>query len=296
MNRKKQSVWENLFDIFNILVIILISFIMIYPFINQLAISFNDGADAARGGIYFFPRKFTLQNYEYLFQNPYLLRSAFMSVLRITVSTSVCLLCTGLLAYVTTLQKFSGRKFMRLVFIITMYFSGGLIPFYLLIVKLRLIESFTVYWLPALVSPYYMLIIASYIQNIPEALNESAYLDGAGELCIFFRIIVPVSIPVFASIAIFCAVSQWNSWFDVLLYNPSGKYDTLQVILRKLLLEVEMVRNLQNEQLASGKYRSLTPSTVRASTTMMVTIPIAVVYPFLQKYFISGITLGAVKG
>lgn len=296
MKRNQQSLTENIFDVFNILVILLLSFTMIYPFINQLAVSFNEGADAARGGIYFYPRKFTLKNYEYLIKDSNLGRSALISILRITVSTSLCLLCTGLLSYVVTVRNFSGRRFMRLVFLITMYFGGGLIPFYLLIVKLKLLETFTVYWLPALVNPYYMLIISSYMQNLPESLSESARLDGASELVIFLKVIFPIAIPVFASVAIFCAVSQWNSWFDVLLYNPSGKWDTLQVILRKLLLEVEMVRNLQFEQLASEKYRSLTPATVRAATTMIVTIPIIIVYPFLQKYFVSGITLGAVKG
>jgi len=296
MKRYRQSLAENIFDAFNVLIILLLSFTMVYPFINQLAVSFNEGADAARGGIYFYPRKFTLENYEYLLRDSNLGRSALISILRITVATTLCLLCTGLLSYVVTVRNFSGRRFMRLIFLITMYFGGGLIPFYLLIVKLRLLETFTVYWLPALVSPYYMLIISSYMQNLPESLSESARLDGASEMVIFLKVIFPVSIPVFASVAIFCAVSHWNSWFDVLLYNPSGRFDTLQVILRKLLLEVEMIRNLQFEQLAAEKYRNLTPATVRAATTMIVTIPIIVVYPFLQKYFVSGITLGAVKG
>ena len=245
MKRYRQSLAENIFDAFNVLIILLLSFTMVYPFINQLAVSFNEGADAARGGIYFYPRKFTLENYEYLLRDSNLGRSALISILRITVATTLCLLCTGLLSYVVTVRNFSGRRFMRLIFLITMYFGGGLIPFYLLIVKLRLLETFTVYWLPALVSPYYMLIISSYMQNLPESLSESARLDGASKMVIFLKVIFPVSIPVFASVAIFCAVSHWNSWFDVLLYNPSGRFDTLQVILRKLLLEVEMIRNLQ---------------------------------------------------
>ncbi len=292
----RESVFSRMFDVANVLFILLFSFVMLYPFVNQLAISFNDGADLARGGVYFYPRKFTLDNYAFMLQSTNLTHSAFLSVLRVAVGTLTCLLCTGLLSYVVTVQNFSGRKFMRMVFLITMYFGGGLIPFYLLIVKLKMLETFTVYWLPALISPYYMLIMASYMQNLPESLNESARLDGATELGIFFRIVVPISLPVFASIAIFCTVGHWNSWFDSLLYNPSGKYDTMQVILRKLLLQVEMLSKLQSEQEASQKYRSLTPETVRAATTMIVTIPIICVYPFLQKYFVTGITLGAVKG
>lgn len=290
------SVWSRMFDTVNVLFIVVFSFVMLYPFINQLAISFNDGADLARGGVYFVPRKFTWENYRFMLASTNLTHSAMLSVLRVAVGTLTCLLCTGLLSYVVTVQSFSGRRFMRMVFLITMYFGGGLIPFYLLIVSLKMLESFTVYWLPALVSPYYMLIMASYMQNLPDSLNESARLDGASELGIFFRIVVPISLPVFASIAIFCAVGHWNSWFDSLLYNPSGKYDTMQVILRKLLLQVEMLSKLHSEQEASQKYRSLTPETVRAATTMIVTIPIICVYPFLQKYFVTGITLGAVKG
>jgi putative aldouronate transport system permease protein len=290
------SVVSRMFDAVNVAFILLFSFVMLYPFVNQLAISFNDGADLARGGVYFYPRKFTLENYAFMLKSTNLTRSAFLSVLRVVVGTLTCLLCTGLLSYVVTVQSFSGRKFMRVVFLITMYFGGGLIPFYLLIVSLKMVESFTVYWLPALASPYYMLIMASYMQNLPESLNESARLDGASELGIFFRIVVPISLPVFASIAIFAAVGHWNSWFDTLLFNPSGRYDTLQVILRKLLLQVEMLSKLQSEQEASQKYRNLTPETVRAATTMIVTVPIICVYPFLQKYFVTGITLGAVKG
>ncbi|NLG37587.1 MAG: carbohydrate ABC transporter permease [Clostridiales bacterium] len=296
MTKIHKSVGDRIFDSFNVIFILIFSFIMVYPFINQMALSLNEGADASRGGIYFLPRKFTLANYQYMLQNTNLARTAVMSVLRVLVGTSTCLLCTGLLSYVVTVQSFSGRRFLRMVFLITMYFGGGLIPFYLLIVRLHLLETFTIYWLPSLVAPYYMLIIASYMQNLPESLSESARLDGASELLIFFRIIVPISLPVFASIAIFSGVGHWNSWFDSLLYNPSGKFDTLQVILRKLLLQVELLQDLQSEQLASQKYRSLTPATARAATAMIVTIPIILIYPFLQRYFITGITLGAVKG
>ena len=296
MNKIRTSLGSQFFDFCNIVFILAFSLIMIYPFINQLVMSLNDGADATRGGIYLWPRKFTLSNYEYMLRNTDLTRPALLSVLSVVVATGGCLLCTGILSYVVTIHSFSGHRFMRLVFIITMYFGGGLIPFYLLIVKLHLLETFAVYWLPALISPYYMLIMASYMQNIPESLHESARLDGAAELTIFFRIVMPISLPVFASIAIFCAVGQWNSWFDSLLYNPSGRFDTLQVVLRKLLLQMEMLAKLQSEQAAAQKYRSLTPMTVRAATTMIVTVPIIMTYPFLQKYFVTGISLGSVKG
>ena len=185
---------------------------------------------------------------------------------------------------------------MRVLYIITLYFSGGLIPFYLLIVTLGLTNTFTVYWLPTLLNAYYMLIIASYMQSLPESLAESARIDGASELAIFTRIFIPISMPVLAAISIFSAVGHWNSWFDVLIYNPSGKWDTLQVYLRRLLLEIEALYKIQDVEMLRKKMMNVSTETYRAATTMVVTLPIVFVYPFLQRYFISGIVIGAVKG
>lgn len=283
------------FDVFNVILLLLLVVVMVYPFLNQLAISLNDSADAVKGGITIFPRKFSLSSYEYMFKNEKLIRASFISVLRVTVGTATSVLATSLLAYLVTIKSFSGKKFMRRLFIITMYFSGGLIPFYMLIVKLGMIDSFAVYILPGLFSAYHMLIIASYMQDIPYSLSESAMLDGAGVFTIFWKIIIPVCVPVIAAICVFTAVGHWNSWFDTMIYNPSGEWDTLQVFLRRMLLEIEALENIRNQQMAQSRFAALTVQTVRAATTMIVTIPIAMIYPFFQKYFISGITMGAVK-
>ena len=274
---------------------LLLSFLMVYPFWNQLILSFNDGLEAVRGGLYFLPRRFSLQAYEYVITNSNILRGAFISILRVAVGTVTGLAFTGLLAYIVTIRRFSGRRFLRTLYLITIYLSSGLIPFYLLIVSLRMINTFAVYWLPNLVNAYYMLIISSYMQSIPESLSESARLDGARELTIFFRIMVPVSTPVLAAIAVFSAVGHWNSWFDVLIFNPGGKWDTITIYLRKILLAIEQMEKLHNAQQLSEKYRRLVPQTMRAATTMLVTLPIVFSYPFLQRYFIKGITIGAVK-
>lgn len=292
----KPTFGSRLFDYMNVIFMVLFSILMIYPFLNLLAISLNEGADAARGGIYLWPRMFSLDAYEFIFSEKKLYSGFLISVLRVTVGTLSCVLTTGLLAYVVTIKNFSGRKMIRLLFLFTMYFSGGLIPTYLLMVKLGLINTFQVYWIPSLLNAYYMLIMASYMQNLPESLFESARIDGASELRIYFQIVFPISLPVFASIAVFSSVGHWNSWFDVVLYNSSGHWDTLQVYLRKLLLEVEAVNEIQNQQIAYSKFRTLTPATVRAAVTMVVTLPIIFVYPFMQKYFVGGITLGSVKG
>ena len=293
--RYKQSLASKIFDIVNIIIMILILVIMLYPFLNQLAISLNDSTDAIRGGIYLWPRKFSLDSYKFVLADDSLVKSVIMSILRVIVGTITSVVATALLAYVITIKHFSGRKFMRRLFVITMYFSGGLIPFYLLMVNLGLNESFAIYWVPSLFGAYNMLLIAAYMQEIPDALRESARIDGANEVQIFFKIMIPMCIPVLAAVCIFVGVSHWNSWFDVMIYNPSGKFDTLQVYLRRILLETEALSKITDQQQAATEYSKLTVTTVRAATTMIVTIPIALIYPFFQKYFVSGITIGAVK-
>lgn len=292
----KPSLGSRVFDLCNVMIMLVLSLAMLYPFINLLALSLNDGADAARGGIYLLPRQFSLDSYMLLFQNKRLLSGLGISILRVVVGTTTCVFMTGLLAYIVTIRGFSGRKMLRLLFLFTMYFGGGLIPTYMLMMKLGLINTFHVYWIPGLLNAYYMLIMASYMQNLPESLSESARIDGAGELLIYFRIIFPVSLPVFASIAVFSSVGHWNAWFDVILYNSNGHWDTLQVYLRRLLLEVEALQQVADQQLAYSKFRNISPLTLRAATSMVVTVPIIFVYPFFQKYFVGGITLGAVKG
>jgi putative aldouronate transport system permease protein len=292
----KDTIGSRLFDVLNLVFMLIFCFFVIYPFYNQLIISLNDGTDAMRGGLYFFPRKISFAAYHWLTQNPKMLKGAAISILRVVVGTGTCLFATGLLAYIVTLKDFSGRKFVRVLFVITMYFSGGLIPTYLLISSLGLTNSFNVYWIPGLINAYYMLLIASYIQNLPESMVEAPRIDGCSELRIYCQIIIPISLPVFAAVAVYLAVQHWNAWFDVMIYNPSGKWDTLQIYLRRLLLEMDMVQNLQNEMLIQSKFKDLKPLTFRAATTIIVTVPILLVYPFLQKYFIGGITIGAVKG
>ena len=292
----KTSTASKIFDVFNILFMLAFAFVMIYTFWNQLVISLNEGSDTVRGGLSFWPRIFTLENYAYIFRRSNIARGAVISVLRSAVGTVSCILCTGLLAYVTTIQHFVGRRFMRLIYVITMYFGGGLIPTYLLYTQLGLTETFTVYWLPGLFSAYYMILLASFMNGIPDSLAESARLDGASELKIYFRVILPLCKPVIAAIAVMLAVTHWNSWFDVMLYNSSGNWDTLQVYLRKILLESEQAAKLLNDQKQYEAMRNLTTTSIRAATTMVVTIPIVCVYPFFQKYFVGGMTIGAVKG
>jgi putative aldouronate transport system permease protein len=176
-----------------------------------------------------------------------------------------------------------------------MYFGGGLIPTYLLFSQLGLMETFTVYWLPGLFGAYYMMLIASYMQGLPEGLTESARIDGASEMRIYFSIMIPLCRPVLAAVSVMLIVNHWNSWFDVMLYNSSGNWDTLQVYLRKILLEAEQASKLLSDQKKFEAMKNLTTTSIRAATTMIVSIPVICIYPFFQKYFVGGITIGAVK-
>lgn len=288
--------WKTrLFDIANFIVLLFFALLVVYPLWLQLMISLNDPSKMPLGNVVIWTPYMTLDAYKILFRDAKILKGAVISVLRVVTGTSCTLFFTGLLAYVTTIRKFKGRNFLRKVYIITMYFGGGLIPYYLLMVNLKLTNTFFIYIIPDLFSAYYMLLIASYIQNIPEALFEAARIDGHSELSIYVKILLPVCVPVFAAIAVYLAVGHWNSWFDVLIYNPKGQWDTLQVFLRRILLESEAAAKVAELSNAESKLRNMTSESVRAATTIVVTLPILVVYPFFQKYFISGITIGSVK-
>ena len=184
---------------------------------------------------------------------------------------------------------------MRILFLITMYFGGGLIPVYLLMTRLGLVNTLAVYWLPSIFSAYYMLLCASYIQNLPEALFEAARVDGASELRIFTQFIIPLSVPMLACISIYVGVGHWNSWFDVNLYSKNGTWDNLQIILYRILNQTNAINKIQDSAVLADKMRGIQPLTVRAAITIIVVTPILVIYPFFQRYFVSGMTLGAVK-
>ena len=291
----KQTRAGKAFDIVNAIFMFCFMIIVIYPFINVLAISFNYGQDAVRGGIYLWPRKFTLANYEYVLKGTTLIRGTIVSVLRTAVGTATGVFCSALLGYIVSCKNFAGRKFMRLLFIITMYFGGGLIPTYLLMTRLGLVNTLTVYWLPSLFSAYYMLLTASYIQNIPDALFEAARVDGASEFRIFLQFVIPLSVPMLACIAIYIGVGQWNSWFDVNLYSKNGRWDNLQIILYRMLNQASAMADMTDSVMLSEKMRAIQPLTIRSAITVVVVTPIVIIYPFFQKYFVSGMTLGAVK-
>ncbi|WP_027084848.1 carbohydrate ABC transporter permease [Cohnella panacarvi] len=287
--------------IFNLVVYVFVIGVMIvtlYPFLNVLALSFNDSIDSVRGGITIYPREFTLRNYDLIFSFPSLLTGFKISVLRTVIGTIVGLISASMLAYALSRPDFQGRRFVSVYLALTMYVSGGLIPFYFLIKDLHMMNTFAVYIIPGLVSAFNVFIIRSFMDTIPYALQESAKLDGANDFTIYWRIILPMSKPALATIALFLAVGQWNSWFDTYLYNGSNEsLTTLQFELMKVLQSTTSGNNadIHNPNLTQVM-STVSPESVKMAITIVVTLPILLVYPFLQRYFVKGMTLGAVKG
>jgi putative aldouronate transport system permease protein len=278
-------------------IMIFIIVITLYPFLNVTAKSFNDPIDTVKGGIHILPRVPTLQNYIGLFEGGSNLPTAFRnSVLRTLLGAVSGVLCCAMFAFVLSRSDFMFRKSFTIILVITMYVSGGLIPSYLLIRNLGLINSFWVYIIPWLISAFNVIVIRSYIDTIPYSLQESAKIDGANDLNIFFKIILPLSKPVLATIALFVAVGQWNSWFDTYLYaRGTTELSTLQYELMKVLDSAQAVGNAQDIYSEGLRKTKQSPEAIKMAITVIATVPILVIYPFLQKYFVSGITLGAVK-
>ena len=292
--KKKLSKADIAFYTFNSIFMTLFVVVTLYPVLNTLAISFNDGLDALRGGIYLLPRKFSVKNYITVFNKDDLLVGAYISVARTVVGTALSLVACAILAFIVSRKNFLFAKPLSLFWVITMYVNGGMIPVFLLYKGLHLTNSFWVYVIPGMVSAFNMLVIRTYMNGIPNSFEESAQLDGAGYTTIFLNIISPLCQPVYATVALFVAVYQWNSWFDVMLYNRmSDKLTTLQYELMKLLASV--TSQSTSAQSMKNSTSSITPTSIRAAASIVTMLPIICVYPFLQQYFVSGLTLGGVK-
>ena len=295
-SRKIKQDWA--FPLVNTIFLILLMFITLYPVINTVAYSFNEGTDALRGNIGLLPRKFSLDSYKSILSDVAVYRAAWISASKTVLITLLNLFWTSMLAYALSRKEFVLRKFITLIMVLTMYINAGLIPNYLLISKtLHLSNKYLVYIIPTMFSCFNMIVIRTYIAGLPEALVESARIDGAGDLRIFWQIIFPLCKPVLATVALFVAVGSWNSWFDTYLY-VGGKKDlyTLQYLLKMKLATTQASANAAKSTAeAMSTLGQTTPITIRCAITVIAAIPIMVVYPFLQQYFVKGIALGSVK-
>ncbi|MDU0328867.1 carbohydrate ABC transporter permease [Paenibacillus sp. 3LSP] len=271
----------------------------LYPFLNAIAISLNEGLDTAKGGITLWPRSFTLENYEVVFQDERLMSGFIISVLRTVVGTISAILATAIFAYGMTKRELMGRKFYMLMCIFTMYFSGGLIPTFLLIRNLGMFNSFWVYIFPSLIGVWNMIIFRTFFQGLPQGLEESAKIDGCGNWGTLFRIVLPLSGPVIATLSLFTAVGHWNEWFIASIYISKEELLPIQTILKQILAS-----NIVSEQTANldaaaqahmAQAKTVTSKSLSMATMMVATIPIVLVYPFVQKYFVKGVLVGSLK-
>lgn len=297
-NKKvKSSTGSKIFTVLNTLFMIAFVVITLYPVLNTVAVSFNDGVDAVRGGIYLWPRKFAIKNYQTVFAMENLITGAKITVARTVIGTALAVVVNALLAFVVSRKRFLFRSQLSLFWVVTMYVNGGMIPIFLLYRNLGLTGTFWVYVVPGAVSAWNMLVMRTYMQGLPDSLEESAQLDGAGYMTIFAKIVSPLCKPVYATVVLFVAVGQWNSWFDAMIYNRlKTQYTTLQYELMKLLSSVMQQSGSASAASERGAAAAaITPLTIRSAATVVTIVPIICLYPFLQRYFVTGLTIGGVK-
>lgn len=277
----------------------LLAFISFYPFWNSLVISFNSGQDTMLGGLTFWPRDFTLANYELVFKDKRLVNAFFISVMRTGVGTVLSVMATAILAYGLSKKELIGRKYFMVFLIITMFFSGGLIPSFLLIRSLGLMDSFWVMIIPTLISVWNMIIFRTFFSQLPAGLEESAKMDGCGYWATFFRIVLPLSGPVIATLALFTAVFHWNDWFLPSIYITSENLIPIQTLLQKVLNANTVSQSMGQLDAGAAAHMSrlttVTGKSLSMAIMMVATIPIIMVYPFVQKYFVKGVLIGSLK-
>lgn len=293
---KSQRQKDFLFDSVIYILLFIIMLTMLYPFYYVLIASFNKGSDTLLGGVYLWPRSVTLENYKIFLEDPKWYRAFLVTVARTISGTVLGLLLTSLVAYALSHRDLLFSKTYFTIIIFAMYFSGGLIPYYVVLRSIGLLNSFAVYIVPSMLNTFFLLIAISFFREIPGEMKESAHMDGAGELVIFFRIILPVSTPLLATMALFMGVGQWNSWLDSAYFVQSENLRTLTY----RMMEVINKSNSPMDAIAVANSASASAGVTSFSlqvTSMVVSIvPIICVYPFLQKYFVHGIMLGSVKG
>ena len=282
---------DNILDYILLVVFIFLIIITIYPFLNVLAISFNDPIDTMRNINFVIPRKFTWSNYVYVFKENNLMKAFVLSVARTVAGAGIGVICTAMIAYVLSRKDFYFNKVFTVLFVITMYVSGGLIPEYLLLMRtLKMGNNFLVYIIPGLVWVYNIILVRSFIEGLPLALQEAARVDGANDFTIWARIVLPLCKPVLATVGLFMAVGLWNSFMDTYLY--AKELPTLQYVLYEIM---EKATVKIDPHAAEQIKNAVSPLSVRMAVTIVATVPILIVYPFLQKYFVGGMTVGAVK-
>ena len=292
----KRTPSEWVLDICKVVFLTLVTIVTVYPFWSIFIVSINDPTDAVRGGLYFWPRVFSVLSYKEILGRSTFTHSILVTLARTIIGTPLALLCTSMVAYSLSRKELIGHKFWNVLFVFTMYFGGGQVPYYMVLKNLGLLDSFWVFIFPLIMSVYNMILIRSYIESMPDELFEAVKIDGGNDLVVYWKIIIPLAKPILMTVALFVAINQWNSWFDAYLYTSSENLKPMQSILVEILNQYNTGATTSAQMSNAKSGMTITPDSLRMAATMIATIPIICVYPFIQKYFVKGIMLGAVKG
>ncbi|MFU0801338.1 MAG: carbohydrate ABC transporter permease [Xylanivirga thermophila] len=286
MNKK----WT-LFDYINTIIMVLILIITVYPFIYVVAVSFSDSVYILQNKVKFFPRGFNVKAYKMIFESPKIPRAYLNTIMYTVVGTSINVFLTAITAYPLARKDLFGKKVWMTLIIITMFFNGGMIPNYLVVQKLKLLDTIWALVIPNAIWTYELLVTKSFYESLPHSLYESAVIDGASEARIMFQIYMPLSKACLASITLFYVMGHWNSYFLPMIYLNDMERYPLQVVLREML-----ILDTAKRSEALGEYSSLTPQALKNATIFVSILPILALYPYIQKYFVKGVMLGSVKG
>lgn len=292
----RRTAEDRIVDAVIMVFMIFVFFVTFYPFYYSFVLSFNEGLDINRGGIYFWPRKFTLENYKLFFSDSRWLVAYGITAARTVLGTLFTMFITCLFSYALSFKKLMFRSFYIKLVVFAMYFSGGIIPYYVTLRTLGLLNSFWVYVIPGGLSLFFVMISISFFQGIPDELHEAATLDGAGELKIFWNVILPISLPLLATMAVFTGVNHWNSWYDSAFYVQDKKLRTVGYLLMEVVNKNANSAATNSLSAQMSTQSQATPLATQVTAMVISVMPILCIYPCLQKYFLTGLTVGSVKG
>lgn len=293
----KPTLGEKIAKLIIIIILVLITMATLYPFLNMVATSFNDSIDTIKGGITIYPRVPTLSNYKQILQDRTVAipRAYTITLLRTTLGASLSVAVTLMAAYGMARKDLPGRKYIMFYILIPMFFNAGMIPGFVNMYKLGLVNKFWIYILPTSFGIYHMIITMNFIRGIPQELEEAAKIDGAGEGKIFFKIILPLSLPIIATISLMFIVMQWNAWMDAFMFVTKKELHPMQMVLARMIILNEQQAQVLMEK---GEYTNdlITPQAIKACAITITILPMLLIYPFIQKFFIKGMLIGSVKG
>lgn len=283
------------FDVINVFVLGLVAFLCAYPFYYLIIYSLSNSTEVARTDIWLLPAGFTLYNYEVLLKDPDIWRAFFVSAARTVIGTILTVFCSAFLAYLLTRKELPCRKFFYRMTVLTMYLNAGLIPYFIIMKYYGLKNNFLLYVIPGAIGAYFVILIKTYMESLPSELSEAATVDGAGPFTIFYKVIMPVCKPILASVSVFSAVNQWNSWQDNFYLVRERGLKTLQLYLVEMLSTLDMTL-INDVNTALEQMQKTSSLSMKACIAVVTMLPVMLVYPFFQKYFVKGIMIGSVKG